>query len=201
MPPTKDKARFMTLNTRMFVHDRIDPQDFFRGVQYIVGQLSDPVRLPEEQSVEDEPTIYGEVEGYNKESRMLMTSCGQGLSAWIMVHYVPDGPYRAEDYRETEDDYEDYRPACHLELSMDTAYGYSGPGGGCGALHAVLVQQIGTILDDMEIAWSWEDESTGEIYSGYDNLDKLASSGAEASQWFEKDILPLMGKIMGNDRD
>lgn len=198
----------MTLNTRMYVHDPIDPHDFFKGVQYIVGQLSDPVRLPEEQTVENEPSVdksgWG---GQSTNSWDLLTTPGQGLSAWIWVHYDPDGPYRAEDYFETDvatdqdEAYEYYKPACHLELSLDTAYAYSGPGGGCGALHAVLVKQIGTILDDMGIAWSWENEFTGEIFSGYTGLEDLAKGGVEASEWFQNDVLPVVGELMGNNEE
>lgn len=87
----------------------------------------------------------------------------------------------------------DHAPACWLTVSFDTSYGYSDERGyGCGDLHAEYIARLGQWLDAMGIRWCWENEFTGEIHTGYEQLTGLASGAFEASAWFRTTVLPAI---------
>lgn len=93
---------------------------------------------------------------------MIMNVPGQGMPAWLTVYHYDDGP-------ETDN----WGGSAQVKVSFDTAYGYSGPDGGCGGLHARLVAELGRWLDGKGATWSWLNEWTGEIYQGHDGLAGL----------------------------
>jgi hypothetical protein len=79
----------------------------------------------------------------------IMNLPGQGLDAWVIVYHRQGEP---------------------VEVSIDTGYGYRGPDGGCRDLHARVVAELGQWLDSKGIAWSWQNEFTGETHPGYEGL-------------------------------
>lgn len=203
----------MTLNTRVYVLDKVDVHELFREAQRLLGLADDGKRGPDRQqwSNEQDRTWRGGVGATEPGNPwMISNEVGQGLPGWLMVHYRTDGHYRtaeqaavhsycnhpdAEYYepskptcRETEHD-----PVCWAELSIDTAYGYRGPNGyGCGDLHAAYVAGLGEWLDGRGLRWKWLNEFTGEVHEGYDRLIELASGGFEASAWFRTTALPAI---------
>jgi hypothetical protein len=170
----------MTLDTRIYIHGPADYREVFVKCNQLIG-ADEGVRF------EDKP---GNI--WNKP--------GQGLCALLDVYYGQGGtalrkPGDHARYCDGEAD-ECFSPCgvpCWLEVSFDTAYGYRGPEGGCGDLHARLVAELGRWLDGKGVRWSWQNEFTGEIHQGYEGLDGLASGGAEASSWFREIVAPALG--------
>jgi len=137
---------------------------------------------------------------------------GQGLCALLDMSYRPDAPYRSAEQAASHDEdicnlpsaswYDEesgpcdgsgHSPACWLEISFDTTYGYKGDNGeGCGDLHARLVAELGQWLDERSVPWLWQNEFTGEIHSGYQQLIGLCSAGFEASAWFQTTVAPAI---------
>lgn len=203
----------MTLDTRIYVLDRIDHRETFNKVAGLLG-VTEQHRVKDEQ----EPT-YRDGERFIEpgNSWTMMTAPGQGLPAWLMLHYRPDAPYRtaAEHAAHDEDicnlpDVEWYdedagpcdgswhRPACWLEISLDTAYSYSDEQGrGCGDFHASVIGELGKMLDERGIRWLWKNEYTGEVHSGYDKLIDLCTNGFESSAWFRTTVMPAIRAVGG----
>src|SRR5690606_25459508 len=126
---------------------------------------------------------------------------GQGLCALLDISYRPGAPLRTPEQAAEHDedicnlpcDGDRHPPACWLEISINTAYGYKGDNGeGCGDLHARLVAELGQWLDERGIRWSWKNEFTGDIHSGYERLIDLCSAGFEATAWFRTSVLPAI---------
>ena len=71
---------------------------------------------------------------------------------------------------------------------------------GCGDLHARLVAELGIWLDQRGKRWKWENEFTGEIHEGYEQLIQLASGGFEATAWFRTMVVPAIqsGRLLKN---
>lgn len=88
---------------------------------------------------------------------VLMNKPLQGLPAWLIVRYAPDGPMEPE--------YDGDIAGGAFTLAMDTAYSYEGPNRShCGDLHAWLIQEIGQWLTDHRLTWFWQNEYTGEWF-------------------------------------
>lgn len=172
----------MTLDTRIYVHDEIDCGQVFLKCQELLGVP------PHDQIRADD-------------AGTLANRCGQGLPAWLILHYGVNGPLRAEiEYCDCDDAY-----ACetrcskdptYLEVMFDTAYSYSDDQGrGCGDLHACYVAELGRWLDERDVSWSWKNEFTGDIHGGddrYAKLTNLMSGGADASAWFVNVVRPAI---------
>lgn len=128
---------------------------------------------------------------------------GQGLPAWLLVHYRLDAPLRSPEQamhyywceRDCDETHESLT-ACWLDIDFDTAYSYQDDEGGCGDLHARLVAQLGTWLDAKGIRWSWKNEFTGDIHGGpdkYERLVDLCTGGSRAWEWMVGTVLPAIG--------
>lgn len=153
----------MTLDTRIYVKDPTDVRALFRFCQSLLG---DPEGMLTEECVEpfNVPTI--------------MNRIGQGLPAWLIVHYGEDGPLTPDWDEKTRYPPE---PADGGELdtwavtvSFDTAYSYRGPNGqGCSDLHAWLVREVTRWCDDRRLSWAWENEFTGEVFTTLDELPRF----------------------------
>lgn len=186
----------MTLDTRVYVLDRIDQREVFLKCNQLIGahegiestdRLDGTWRDGERITEPGNPWSIG-----NK--------IGQGLCALLDISYRPDAPLRTEgQHKEWCDPAEDecsgtYCSPCWLEVSFDTAYGYRGDNGeGCGDLHARLVAELGQWLDGKQVRWQWKNEFTGELHERYDGLAELGSGGAEASDWFRNIVVPAIG--------
>lgn len=119
-------------------------------------------------------------EAWYSETRWVYGNAGnQGLPAWLMIYYSPDGPLPEEEDRDEIE--EQYRnpTGMVMEVSFDTAYGYRGPNGsGCGDLHAWLVSELGAWLDERRVPWCWQNEFSGEWFFGTEGLDQLGNAKA-----------------------
>jgi hypothetical protein len=142
----------MTLDTRVYVLDPVPRDQVFRKCQQIIANYDTEGRAPEAQRWRDDHE-WGD-------HHVLMNEGMQGLPGWLIVHYRPDGPYRTEqqaqqcDYCEPGCDGSTHPPACWLEVSIDTAYGYRGPNDmNCGSLHARFVAELGMWLDSLLVSW------------------------------------------------
>jgi hypothetical protein len=190
----------MTLSTDVYVQGDVPARDVF---EFVLAQMlkADVSRRTRADVVEHfTPTCFG-------------TQLGQGLPAILSVDYKPDGVLRTATQAAEHEDcnvpgYEYYdadepdcdgtghEPACHLEVNLDTAYGYRSPDGyGCGDLHAVLVGTLGQWLDERSIPWAWKNEFTGEIHGGPGRLERLVdlvSGGFETAAWFRTTVLPAI---------
>jgi len=175
----------MTLDTRIYVHGQVDYRQVFVKCSQLIG-AHEGIRF------EDKPgNIYNRID--------------QGLCALLDIRHGNGRPLRVPgDHRPWcagEDD-ECFSPCgipCWLEVSFDTAYGYQGPEGGCGDLHARLVAELGQWLDGQGIGWSWQNEFTGEVHQGYEGLTDLAGSGARASSWFRDIAAPAIAAHMAGE--
>lgn len=191
----------MTLSTDVYILDEVDAREVFRFCQGLLTKYDDPRHLaPESMQVRDEqdtgtPGVW-EVQPGNPWS--LDNKPDQGLPAWLMSAYRPDGPLRAEAPGHDEDCDEDctgkyHDRACWMSLDFDTAYGYrDSRDWGCGDLHAALVAELGEWLTGRGIRWEWRNEFTGDVHIGVDGLEELGSKGAEASAWFRNMALPAL---------
>jgi hypothetical protein len=180
----------MTLDTQIYVRGQVSHLEVFAKCNQLIGA--------------DEGTLFTDREGWPGEgSRTLMNEPGQGLPGWLILHYRADGPYRAETEPHDEDCEpgctSQHEPACWLNVSLDTAYSYHGPDGGCGDLHARVVAELGHWLDERGIPWSWKNEFTGEIHERYAGLTELGGGGAEASDWFRSIVAPVIASAVLTD--
>lgn len=184
----------MTLDTRVYVLDEINYKDVWIKCNQLIG-ATENTRFTDEQRKTWRAGV-GEPQPGN--AWRIGNNAGQGLCAWLDINYRPDVPLRAsangcEWYCDPGCKDEHENAACWLEISFDTAYSYKDDlGRGCGDLHASLVAQLGQWLDERGIRWTWHNEFTGEIHSGYDRLIDLCSGGFEASAWFRTSVLPAI---------
>lgn len=198
----------MTLDTRIFVLDKVAPQKTFHFCRDLLG-ATDRHTFTDEQD-----STWRKGESFVEPSNpwTISNNPGQGLPAWLMLHYRPDAPLRTPEQAAEHDedicnlperDWYDaasgpcdgkwHRPACWLTVSFDTAYGYKDERGyGCGDLHADYISRLGQWLDAKGVRWEWENEFTGEVHTGYSRLVELASGGFEASAWFRTTVLPAI---------
>lgn len=93
------------------------------------------------------------------------TTLGQGLGAIWEVTYGDDGPlnWPPLEWREDGEEPEpESLPVHFVSANLDTAYGYSNGGAGCGDLHAFLLREIGAWLDASGAdEWAWLHEERG----------------------------------------
>lgn len=156
----------MTLTTDLLICEPVNPERVFK---YAMSLLA--------QNVASEPrwdhTDAGEGRGYG--DAHYVTECGQGLPAWLWVHYLPDGPLVwYDDERlgwELEDDPAFMPPWWNqhcVRVNVDTGYSYRGPGGGgCDDLHAWFLTEMAAWLANQGIAkWVWKTDIIGDWNEG-----------------------------------
>lgn len=207
----------MTLDTRIFIEDEIGALDLFN---YLVHQLLefdvDPDRAGGPRPFENVVTLAEPDTDWRTKQVLdtwtMETKIGQGLPAWLMVHYRPGGDYRTPEQAAEHDedicnlptsswtdedsvmcDGSDHSPACHLEVSMDTAYSFEGPNGmTCSHLHGTILARLTEWLGGQNVAWKWQNEYTGEVHPGGEGLGELLSNGDEANAWFNSTAMPAI---------
>jgi hypothetical protein len=181
----------MTLDTRIYVLDRIDHRELFARCGQLIG-ADEGIKF-----TDDQDCAYGDADPL-AQPWTIANNPGQNLCARLMVHYRPGAPLRTEAQASAHD--MDCEGACYAEVSFDTAYGYRGPDGGCGDLHVRLVTQLGQWLDGRGIRWQWRNEFTGEVFWGYEGLDQLGSGGAQAERWFTGAVAPAIASFTEGKR-
>lgn len=202
----------MTLDSRIYVHGETGIPNLFIACQRAVLRYDQAGRTLDQIVWEDEEATDWSREARERTGdgyvpngkRDRLNTVGQGLPAWLWLHYRLDGPYRSVEESQEHDEcceYEDsepcdgsgHRPAAFIEIMLDTTYGYEDERGwGCGDLHAALIWEIGHYLDAQGVGWSWMNEFTGEIHDGFNNLDDLGGGGAKAQNWFRNTVLPAI---------
>lgn len=105
---------------------------------------------------------------------------GQGLHALLRVDYGADAPLRPDPkYADDPNERRYYPPvdAWSIVVDFDTAYAYRNEyGGGCGDLHAYLVQQLGRWLTERGLTWYWCYEYDGTWHLGPADLPILGDA-------------------------
>lgn len=187
----------MTLNTEIFLHGQVNIPEFFEFCQQSLLAFDGEARSLE-------AVVWSDKEGWRGDgTRCRANQLGQGLPAILDLTYRADGPLLTVEKSAEHDDWcnEDgdcdgsgHAPPNWATVSLDTAYFYKDPhrGWGCGDLHAALIRLFGAYLDKHGVQFSWENEFTGEVHDGYNNLDDLGSQGANAGDWFRNVVLPMI---------
>jgi len=171
----------MTLSTDLVIIEPVNPRKVF---DFALSLLSEG--YPGEPTWEHVRKGEGK---YPASTSHYSTTCGQGLAAWLFVHYADDGPLSLDD--------EVVPPHC-VRIDWDTAYGFRGQNGeGCGDLHARMVATVGHWLDEQGLTWWWHDECEDGWHRGYEGLERLASSGAQAQAWFTSIVAPAIDLLAG----
>lgn len=175
----------MTLNTGVYVRDRIDPMEVFAKCRDLLGATP-----------KIEARFYFERDGGEWS---VGNKSGQGLPALLDIEFRPGEPLRTEEQSAACDTYCDddcdgkwHRPACWLSLSFDTTYSYTDEHGGCGHLHARLLADLGEWLASRGVSWCWQNEFTGEYHESFEGLDELAGGGDTAREWFAERVVPAI---------
>lgn len=120
---------------------------------------------------------------------VIRTVAGQGLPAIVTSEHRGDAPVAAED--QYDDDGDLIRRSCQVVVSWDTGYGYSAHGMGCASLHAAALTLLHESLP-AGVTMQWENEFTGEVHDGIDNVLDLAGDGEEVATWFRDVALPAV---------
>ena len=177
----------MTLSTNVYLLSEANVHEVFHRCRRLLGCQ------PHHAFTDSQEREYQNGESFAKPGGYwtLENEPGQGLPAWLLVHYRPEGvPLRTPEAAAQHD--EDCEPgcdgayhqtACWIDIDFDTSYGYHDEHGGCGELHARLVAQLGAWLDARGIRWSWKNEFTGDTHGGsdkYGRLAELCNCGAES---------------------
>lgn len=146
----------MTLDTRIYVHDKVDVFDAFHHFRSLLGAT--------------------DAHPWRSDAGCVSNHCGVGLPAWLMIYHAGnDTPLRVDgdacdEYCDRESDDPDdhyHKPAMWCEISFDTAYGYRDESGrGCGDLHACYIAEMGKWLDDRGVPWSWKNEYDAALADG-----------------------------------
>lgn len=201
----------MTLDTRIVIGKPTPVRPLFDFCRELLGAPADT------------PVHEGVCDGNRLGQKEIRNPGGIGLPAWLWIYYGADGPMRhvcdkwcdrkvgpAEWDDEGEHVVTAEDVASHaadiagdptengwsaIEVSFDTAYGYTGPNGeSCSDLHARLVRAVGAWCDRKGLPWKWQNEFTGEWHHGTDGLaefgDAFRSTGAES--WFREKALPAI---------
>lgn len=122
----------MTLNTTVLLFGEITGEQAF---ELALGAILDAAGRGDER----ETAQWKDYSPHNRSTIM-----GQGLPGIVNVRYNPDGTdyaYPIYDYDEDDNETEEII-LCAAELSLDTAYGYSGNGMTCTELHVSALAHL-----------------------------------------------------------
>jgi hypothetical protein len=182
----------VTLSTNIYVQGYIEPTTVFHKCRELIG-ATDATEF-----VDDREGTRGDG------SAILRNIAGQGLCALLWMHYRPDGAALRPDgdacSEDCDPDYHRHDPMHWIDVDFDTAYSYTDAYGGCGALHARLVFELGQWLDDEGVPWCWRNEFTGEVHAGDDRYRRLADlvkGGQSAMRWFKGTVEPVLTGTLG----
>jgi hypothetical protein len=178
----------MTLDTRVLITTPVAAKALWDDILEIVAERhTSPVQV-RTKDARDYEVPEGITDGITTQ-----TTIGQGLPAWTRMTYRVSGePFPS--YTQDPDDYDDPKtfPASYANISFDTSYGYRDPFGGCATLHARFLVH----LHQKGYTFAWVNEFTGELYEGLDGLEKFMDGGAEAEEWFQTVVLPVIESEM-----
>src|SRR4051812_37601765 len=124
----------MTLSTHVYLLTEADPADVFMKCRELLGAT-------DAHTWKDEPSFY------SSDERVISNDVGQGLPAWLLVRCSPSGMVQSENNPHDEGCTYNHGPAHWIDVDFDTACSYVDAQGGCGALHARLLFDLGGWLD------------------------------------------------------
>lgn len=200
----------MTLNTCVYIRGPIDGPTAFdlalRAILTVDGSLDryDTARvvhdskgsLPEWVQAQLDADPSANVEYWRRRDDRFRTTPGQGLPGSVDCYYMADGtPLEPVDMYERDADEGDdaclLRPACQVEVSWDTVYGYSRHHvQGASGLHAAAIVWLHENLPD-GCSLVWQNEFTGGFHEGLDGLTSLAgASVVDPRAWLHNVVLP-----------
>ena len=176
----------MTLTTRIAIVEPTSVREVFDECRRIIGAQG-----ARHRHVENSP--------YRPGAAKFVQEAGQGFAALLWIYYGADAPLRPDPEYANDPEERDYYPPVDewsIEVAFDTAYAYQGPfGGGCGDLHAWIIQQLGRWLHERDLSWYWYDEFNGAWHPGGDPATIL---GDPASGRLQAEPPPRAGR--GEDR-
>lgn len=193
----------MTLSTNVYVLDEVDVHEMFRFCQGLLTRYDEGRNMPPEQQrfTDEGSTTYTDGEDQTG-VRRIANRLGQNLPGILDITYRDGAPLRTVDPGHNEWCEEDcdgeHARICYADVDFDTAYGAKFSFGGCSALHALLVSNLGQWLDGKGVRWEWRNEYTGEVFGGgerYTSLTTLLDSGVKAMAWFNDVVLPAIPAI------
>jgi hypothetical protein len=174
----------MTLSTHVYLLTEADPADVFMKCRDLLG-ATDAHPWADHTAGDDE--------------HWLGNSVGIGLPALLSVHYREGAMRQSENEAHgpewcDEDCTFQHDPAHWIYVDFDTAYSYVDAQGGCGALHARLLFDLGGWLDERGIQWAWRNEFTGDVHIGdkYEHLADLVGESQNAMRWFKGVVVPAI---------
>lgn len=152
----------MTMTTSVRINAPINPT---RALDWITEQVGgDPataLRYDARDSYRDDGT------------KRIGNQIGQGFKALCDVTFHPDGPLptRTECHEDDEPDW----PAAIIEVSFDTAYGYSDEQGRrCGDLHTDILVALRSWLEEQGVTDAWWFAGEYDI-DGYQPISDLSA--------------------------
>lgn len=145
------------------------------------------------------PGVVAQVSGEDKTSylsaysgrQLRETTPGQGLNAWLMMHYNADGSEIPIELH-AESGEVDFSPPYFINLNFDTGYSYRDAFGGCTALHARIIFALGQWCIERNLRFIWKDEYSGRWYADLASLETFLRNGDSANTWFEKVARPFI---------
>jgi hypothetical protein len=187
----------MTLNTHVWLHGPIHGEVAFTLALQAILDAAD--RGAELDAVRVE---YDDNGGWSSRctGHDLLQTVPQGLPAWTCCWYRHDGSPVATDDRLEQFDArwhsEEDPPGieqrkCQVEISWDTAYGYSERGIGCTELHARALVLLHSWLPE-GVTLTWQNEFSGEIFDGLTGLEGFLGDGAKANDWYRNVAAPAI---------
>ena len=193
----------MTLSTDIYITGKMDPKDLFDLVIKVITAVDGRPFNIENLSVETESKgdpWYGDM---NRDTNVIMSSRGQGLPAWVMIDWDPDG-YTSEHADPVHCDKCDpyITPGHDFHVDLDTAYRYNKIDGGCSNLHAVSIAVLDALLPEGVNITSWRNEFTGDLFydTNPETLIKLPEfNNTSGSKWYDSYVKPTLDRLMTND--
>lgn len=184
----------MTLNTHVVAVTPCDAHDLFNWCRDWLG-------CDERHLFEDEPAKY-----HGDGAWQILNKPNQGLAGWLWLYYRPNlEPLRTpEQSAEHDEDCEPdctgfpnvwHDPACWVDATLDTAYGYRGENGEtCSQLHARWIFDMGQWFEERKIQWGWKNEFTGDWHfeDKYKALEEFIGNGGQAMAWFTETVQPVI---------
>lgn len=195
----------MTLNTNIYILDRVDPHEVFNFCNRLLGADYDVYRSEKVRTPENRIEYYeSESEWIPPGAVELGNRVGQGLPALFQSIYRENAPLHTDDYFEYDDFTDDpdgeiytyfVSPACYMSLSFDTPYGYRNDIGGASTLHGLYIVELYHWLKEQGVNIKWQNEMTGVISEGLSGLGEFFNKGDDAEDWFHKDVAPHLPRF------
>lgn len=199
----------ISLNTGMYIHEPVDPEELLRFSMDAVLTLDSDGRSYEELEQIERATTS--ISGRNVVLRAAEET-GRPLPVTLGLWHDPHGPIVTEaeaanlaqncpngSGKPGESHCNGtHCPPHHLLIGMSTTHLYADERGwNCASVHAALLWLIGGFLDTKGVSWSWMNELMPHIQTGYDDLPELARRGEPLARQAMEEFAGLFGRGNG----